>query len=226
VSKTALAKSTALPGFKIKRAVLKGLSGIVFHNSDRADLLDPITRLHDDIKKTTKRKERTLKYYEKLAKLEYLGSLYTNTSFEIVQDEEGNVAGVNGDAYLVIPGRCVVSMLMEGLGAKKDARLGLICHQFYPILISGKLLSVKETFERYVEFVKPSKSRNSRMQWVTSKKALFPEWELEIEFQYRTKLFDDDKIDACLNKGLDSLGLGAERSQGYGRFEIVNGMKG
>jgi len=219
-------KEQPLPGYEIIVARLTGLPpGMMHDNGDRADPLDPIARVIDALRKGTPIAKRTYTYHYNLAKAGYIGALWVNEPPDVVQSEDDDVIGVGGESYLAIPGNALMSMMAAALGRQRrggvnDAKLALLLEEYYPMLISGKIMTAKEAFEKYDQFAKRIRLRNKAGQWITATRPVFRQWEAEIRFEFQTRVFDRDKITKALNYAGSVIGIGTSRPRTYGRFTV------
>jgi hypothetical protein len=219
-------ETQTLPGHEAIHVRLEGTPpGLQMDNGDRADPLDKLAQLVDGLRKGTPTNKRTYKYHQNLAYAGLIAALWTNELPEVMQSQDDDIQGVKGDAFLVIPGNALMSMLSAALARQRrggggDAKIALSFDEYYPLMVNGKMMTAREVFEHYDDYAKRVRIRNKRGEWITATRPLFREWSCEIRFEYQLKLFDRDKVFKALGYAGDTLGLGTSRSRGHGRFEV------
>lgn len=220
------AKSGALPGYEILRFTAISLPpGMMHDNGDRSDPLDPIAQKVTGLRDGTPPKKRTMEYHKALAQLGFIGALWSTEIPEIIEDKQGSINRVEGGGVLAIPGNAFNSMMIaalgrQGKGRRDDARIALVCDQYYPLMIEGSLMTPQEAFELFNKMAVRVRIRNKSGQWVTATRPLFPSWSCEFQIQFQKKLFDREKVAQALEYAGEVLGLGTCRSRQYGRFEV------
>ena len=126
------------------------VTGSVAAIQHNGDLADPMNGFAREIKALTSRKTKTDKVYEALARLEFLGSAYTEEEIDYKIDRELTVKLVN-NPRLILPGDNVERMILDaskGLRlASTKVKAGLFCEGDFPLFSEkGKPLSLKDIY--------------------------------------------------------------------------------
>lgn len=92
-------------GYRFYKVTLAGIVPLILHNGQLADPLNPFSKA---LKAASSRRKKTDADLEKMADIEWRGSLYTNAAGRVV-----------------IPGRVLESMIVTGAKRSKDGKTAL-----------------------------------------------------------------------------------------------------
>jgi len=175
-----------------------GTRPLIMHNGRLADPMDEFARA---IAKISSKRNKTDADYEKMAELEWKGSLY------LYQGKP------------CIPGYVIEGVLIGKNGAarrdkmKKEGAAGIIVEDDFPLEYDGpkdpdKLWELPEF--RFVSLVRVGTNR------IVRTRPIFPTWAATVEVGYDPEVVDEDRVIHWMNKAGD-IGIGDFRPK-YGRF--------
>lgn len=171
---------------------------ILLHNGQ---LADPTNKHARDMKKISSKRNKTDSDFEELARLEWLGSLYTNKAGQIV-----------------IPDMVLTAVLLGGakkfrLG--KQAQAGLFVFEHPRLEFDGDDLPLKDLWERdenrFTVGVNVQRSKIMRTRFIAS------EWKLTVPVTYEDSLLNEGQVLEILSVAGTQVGLCDWRPR-YGRF--------
>jgi len=183
---------------KTMKLRIKGMSPLLMHNGLLADPSNPFTI---ETKKITSKRKKVDADHEALAKLEFLGSLYTNEKEAVI-----------------IPANMLTAVIINGA---KHSKLGKV---FQASVFADKnaLLEYegpKEPLElwkdesfRFKTSVVVNRSRIMRTR------PIFNEWAVTVEFSYLDNV-EESEIITAMEKAGQLVGIGDWRPR-YGRFSV------
>lgn len=188
---------------------LKGTSPLLLHNGQLANPLNQYTR---DLNLLSKkgRGMKDVEHLEQIAKLEFLGSLYTN-----------------GKGAIGIPPSVLFTVVRNGarkFKKGKDIEAGLVVKDFAYLEYDGPG-DPNELFEFTNDLgIRPFVDQ--RMVGVQRNKVLrtrpiFNEWALPMTLYVEPNVIEESDVNEYLSTAGILLGIGDARSLGYGRFEVV-----
>ena len=187
---------------------LIGSSPLLLHNGQLANPLNQFTR---DLNLLSKkgRGMKDVEHLEQIARLEFLGSLYTN-----------------GKGRIGIPANVIFTVVRNGarkFKAGKSIEAGLVVKDFAYLEYDGP-----EDPEELFEFTNDLGIRpfvDQRMVGIQRNKVLrtrpiFSEWILPISIYVEPNVIQEEAIREYVDTAGILLGIGDGRSLGYGRFEV------
>lgn len=178
---------------------LTGASPLLLHNGQLADPLNPYAK---QMKAVSGKRNKTDDDFQKLADLEYEGSLY-----------------VNDDGVVILPGA-----LLEGAitGAAKKQRMGkvmqsaVVVPEDAPIQHDGPQDVAGLVADSNMRLVAPVKVQTAR---VMRTRPLFKEWSVETEILFDPEQVNRDDMINIVNVAGDIIGVGDWRPK-FGRFAV------
>jgi len=175
-----------------------GTTPLIMHRGGMADPLDPFTKA---IKAISKKRAKTEADFEQMAKLEFLGGLYTK------------------DGKIIIP-RGVFKAALREAGKKfkrgKDIVKGIRIQEDFP-LIYPKLDKPEKLWKRKeLRFSCPVRVQQAKIMRM---RPMFPEWSANIEFYFDETIFNQDEVKAIIEECGISCFLMEWRGE-FGGFEI------
>lgn len=198
------------------KVTIKGIAPILLHNGELVDPRNPFTKEIDAAQKTYK-KAKSDSSFEALAKLEWLGGCYTETP--IVFNRDGNKVGVENDPAIGINGDMLERCIIKAAGRKEVAafKAGLICEGFFPMLVSGKKMTVKRGFgERAYSFTRPAKIGASKIMRTRPR---FDDWTVDCLVTFNEDLISERDVTDALKRAGSTIGIGDWRPR-FGRFQV------
>lgn len=174
-----------------------GEAPLLEHNGSLADPLNKITKL---LKKISSKKIKTDSDHEEMARLEFLGSVYT---------EGGKV---------IIPSAMIESSLVNAARAQKKGKVALgalFCDKNALLNYSGEQDVEKRSLLedcRYRAAVVVSRARIMRTR------PIFKDWSADIELNYNTEQIDLEDLKTIILKSGEN-GIGDYRPK-FGRFTV------
>jgi hypothetical protein len=171
---------------------------ILLHNGQ---LADPTNKWAKEMKKISSKRNKTESDFEELARLEWLGSLYTNKASQVV-----------------IPDMVVTAALLAGakkfrLG--KQAQAGLFVFEHARLEFDGDDLPLKELWERdenrFTVGVNVQRSKVMRTRFIAH------EWQLIVPVTYEDSLLNESQVLEIADAAGTQVGLCDWRPR-YGRF--------
>lgn len=154
------------------------------------------------MKKISGKRNKTDADFEELARLEWLGSLYTNKE------------------RIVIPDLVMTAMLIEGakkFRKGKQAQAGLLVYNHLPLQFDGDDLGLKELWERdenrFTIGVRVQRNRVMRTRFTAE------EWSLVAPIVYDDTLFNEREVKEIMEIAGTQVGLCDWRPR-YGRFSV------
>lgn len=188
----------------------EGISSLILHNGL---LSDPLYKFTKAIKEISGKRPKTEADYEEMARLEFLGGLYT--------------ASDNGNQRIVIPGRLLkASLAGKGGAARKEklgqkAGVGIMTEYAYPLIYEGpedpnELWEVEDF--RFRIGVKVGTSTVMRTRPIFE----LP-WSFKGYVEFNPDFCDRDQVERWLHVAGYEVGLGDWRpSKGgvHGRFTV------
>ncbi|MFC1531145.1 hypothetical protein ACFL5T_02760 [Gemmatimonadota bacterium] len=178
---------------------LTGTAPLVMHNGQLADPLNEHTKA---LKQVTSKRKKTDADHEKMAHLEFLGSLY-----------------VNGDGEPIIPDRMLEAVIIEGAKKSKNgpqAKAGVFVMKHAVLDYDGP--HDAEGLWEKPEFRLTAGVRVQRAR-VMRTRPKFDEWAADVEITYNDDVANDTDIVEWLEKAGEVVGLGDWRPR-YGRFTV------
>lgn len=177
---------------------ITGVSPLLMHNGRLADPLDPLVK---DIKKLSSKRPKTEADLERMAKLEFLGSLYLH----------------GGEPCL--PGELIEAALIEGAKRKRRgplAKAGILCDGNIPLQYDGprepEALWNEDRF-RFRTGVRVERLRVMRVR------PRFDDWSAAVTIQFMPSLLSEDDVRDIIRTTGEVVGLGDWRPK-FGRFTV------
>jgi hypothetical protein len=186
------------------RTRLEGRSALLLHN---IQLADPDNQWTRQIAAITRKRTKTEEDRQEIARLEWLGSLYVN---------EGRI---------VIPISNIRRCFQE---AAKVTRQGKQVNR--AVVAADALIYTPLVFEgqnrRIEELVGDTNYRDTTLVGIAGSRTvrvrpIFRTWGLNVEWELLTEVLDFDAFKAIAVLAGKVEGLGDNRSNGYGRFELT-----
>lgn len=175
--------------------------GILMHNPRMADPLDPFAK---ELKRLTKRKNRTEEQENEISRVEWEGSFYYD-------DKIGPY----------IPGWNIVAMFIEAAKKKKlgkDVKAAVIsAEEKWPLIYTGP----RKVPEMWAKGYWLRRSMKMGTKRIIRTRPLFKDWELKFTLEYMPQIMDHDTIGDLANDAAMIIGLLDSRPN-YGRFEVVS----
>jgi len=181
---------------------LTGKSPLLMHNANR--LANPLDDLSKEIKKVSSKRKKLDADHERMAELEFVGSLY------VMKDNKGNTIPC-------VPGRIVWAMLRDGAKAVRMGKVfqeSVYCYNNFPLEYKGpkspeELWANPEFRNATLVVVNRAKIMRTRPQ--------FPEWACTIEVEYDEEQVRADQIEEVL-KECGRRGMLMDWKGQYGHF--------
>ena len=196
---------------------IKGISPILTHNGLLVDPRNPFTKEIDAAQKAYK-KAKSDASFDALARVEWLGGLYTDQPIEFTRD--GNKVAVENNPKIGIIGEMIERCIIKAAGRKEVSafKAGLICEGFFPLSVGGKTMTLKRGFgDEKFSFTRPAKIGMAKIMRTRPR---FDDWGAQIDLTYNDELISKrDLIDAVVRAG-KTIGLGDWRPR-FGRFEVL-----
>jgi len=175
-----------------------GTTPLIMHRGGMADPLDPFTR---EIKKISKKRMKTEADLEEMARLEFLGGLYTE------------------DGKIIIP-RGVFKGALREAGKKykrgKDVVKGIRIQENFPLIYDGPDKPEKLWKDKKFRFSCPVVIQRSKIMRM---RPIFKEWSAQIEFFFDETIFNKEEVKAIVEECGNSCFLMEWRGE-YGGFEV------
>lgn len=178
---------------------IKGIVALMMNNGRMRNPLDPVVK---EIRKYSKKRNKTDDDLAEIARLEWHGALYANEGKQVI-----------------VPGINIQSMLRNA--AKKNKlgkqfRAGVFCYED-PVLKYNGPADIGKLWEderfRNISAVKLQGRAIMRCR------PIFPEWELTFCITYNTALVNPEEIDLAMEIAGMQIGL-CEWIPEHGRFEV------
>jgi len=179
---------------------VRGVCPLLMHNGQ---LADPLNKFAKAMKKISGKRGKTDEDFAELARIEFLGSLYT--------DKTGKP---------VLPGELIEATIVKGAKQKKKgpkAKAGIIVDGNAPLIYSGPKTAEQLVKDDSFRLATPVKVQQSR---VVRTRPKFDEWECEFTVHYLPDQVDTDDLKDWLEVAGRVCGFGDWRPR-YGRFEVV-----
>ncbi len=191
---------------------IKGVTPILMHNGGMSNPLNPIVRA---IKSTTKKRLKTDEDLELLAKLEWLGGLYTT------QPMNFNIQGYNvtdvSAGHPCIPDSVLESSIIAGA---KKFKLGVQAKSGIRISGNSTLIGVKTVADLFadpnymdVRSVKVGQNRVMRCR------PIFSDWAIKFTVEYLPEALDEAQVREIVEMTGKMVGLCDYRPK-YGQFVV------
>lgn len=176
-----------------------GRNGLLMHNSQLANPLNEYTR---ELAKLTSKRGKTEEDHRQIGDMEFIGSLYINSSGPYIPDSWVSAAIRDG-----------AKLSRNG----KNIERGLVVqHDWFSLEYSGpRTLSelTRDANFRRVDSVKVQTSRTMRTR------PFFPEWSVEIAVALHDDIMDLDTFQQVVRSAGQFVGIGDWRPR-YGRFDV------
>lgn len=185
---------------------IDGVTQLILHN---IRLSDPIDQFKVAIEEITKKKTKTTADQIEIAKLEFMGGLYTG---------HGPLAG-----RVIMPApvlhRCFVSAAKASREGKSMERALLITTQEFPLRFPGEKKSLEQLWDdenhHFRAAVRVKANRVMRMR------PRFPEWRVDAEFELVEQMMNFGVLKDIIVRAGVSEGLCDHRTKGSGRFNAI-----
>ena len=188
-------------GWKRSRYRLIGVCPIIFHNGQ---LANPLNNFSKEIKKISSKKKKTDADYERMAELEFKGSLY-----------------VNKDNHPIVPIEGIEAVLVAGAKKAKegkDARAGVYCMSNAILKYDGPTdpdaLWNNNKFRMVAGIRNPSSGSR-----IMRTRPMFDNWSCDIELCYNPEVVNEEQIFNWLRVAGDQCGAFDWRPK-FGRFIV------
>lgn len=191
---------------------MSGVAPLLMHNERLADPTDPVARA---MKEVTAKRKKTDSDYERLAFLEWTGSLYTTEPLTVAQDE------IVKGGVLAIPGKMIEGFLIK---AGKQRRQGdafkagvFVEEEYIPLDIPGKVTNLNALWrDRNFRDVRGCKVGQAK---VMRTRPRFNTWALSGELTYIPDVINERDIKEAFEVAGRLCALGDYRPK-FGRFEV------
>lgn len=179
---------------------VRGVAPLLMHNGQ---LSNPLNRFSKAMKKISSKRQKTDEDYAELARIEFLGGLYT--------DKDGRP---------VLPGELIEATIVSGAKKKKKgpaAKAGVI--------VEGNALLEYKGPKTAEELVKDEAFRNAtpvkvQQNRVVRTRPQFDNWECEFTVHYLSDQVDAEEVKEWVEIAGRICGFGDWRPR-YGRFEVL-----
>ena len=194
---------------------IKSVSPLIQHNARLANPLDPISKA---LKKVSSKRSKTDEDHALLARLEWLGGLYTTEpgTFEPM----GEDLKVQGFGRVCIPGENIESMLvMSGKKQKlgQQCKAGIISDGLWLLEYDGPQDVPGLLADGRFMDIQSARVQNAK---VMRSRPIFYSWQLTFVINYLPELLDEAQVVEVLTRAGRIIGLCDQRPK-YGRFEVV-----
>jgi hypothetical protein len=186
------------------RLILTGEAPLVMANGQLADPLNPLARL---LRSFTAKRRKTDADHEKIAEIEFLGSLW-----------------LDGEQPC-IPAEAIEAAFVEAARRKRlgrAARAGLICPANARLRYDGP--TRPEELWRHAEYRLRVPVRVQAHR-VMRTRPLFPIWSAAVELHYLPSLLNEREVLEILRLAGEQVGLGGWRPR-FGRFAVAQAADG
>lgn len=201
--------------YKELNVTIQGVSPLLLHNGRLANPLDPIAR---EMKKVSGKRVKTDEDYATMAKLEWLGGLYTTDPIDFAVS--GGDVTIKGGGKACIPGECIESMLIDGAKTMKlgpQFKAGVISDGNWGIQHDGPATIAKMWEDgRFLDVRKAKIQKASVMR----SRPIFHTWRLSFVINYLPATINEAQVMDVLRAAGRMKGLGDYRPK-FGRFEVV-----
>lgn len=188
-----------MAGWKTLKFKLTGVSPVILHNGQ---LANPLNYYSKEIKKVSSKRKKTDADYERMAELEYKGSLYLNENHEPIFPTEGIEA-------IIVSG---AKQAKEG----KNAKAGIYAEKPAVLQYEGPkepdALWKDERF-RLASLVRVGQAR------VVRTRPKFDKWSCEIELKCNDEVVNEQQVHDWLKTAGEHCGAFDWRPK-FGRFEV------
>lgn len=177
---------------------LVGVAPLLMHNARLCDPLDPWSR---EIAAITRKRIRTTADHERIAELEFLGSMWLN------------------DGRPCIPATVIEGVIVAAARTRKhgrQARSGVICTDNATLVYQGPTVVEKLWEDPNFRLRIPVRTPGGR---VMRTRPSFAEWQADVEISFLPTLVDADALETWLRIGGDQCGMGDFRPR-FGRFTV------
>jgi hypothetical protein len=177
---------------------LTGVAPLVMHNARLVDPLDPWSR---EIAAIAAKRHRTAADYERLARLEFIGSAWLD------------------DGGLCIPANVIEGVIVAAAKTRRrgsQARSGLTCAAHAKLVYDGPATIEELWQDPRFRLRTPVRTPGGR---VMRTRPRFPEWQAQVDLTFLPTLLDADAVEGWLTLGGQLLGLGDFRPR-FGRFAV------
>ena len=177
---------------------LTGVAPLLMHN---ARLSDPLDEFSKEMKKIHSKMKKTEADYEELARLEFLGGLYTEKD------------------HPVITGEMVEGMLVESAKKVREGKLfraAVYSEGCFPLEYEGPKTSDELWKNERFQLRRSVGIKGNR---VIRTRPMFSDWHVDITVVYVHGEVEPGKIDLALERASNLIGLGDWRPK-YGRFSV------
>ncbi|WP_245293458.1 hypothetical protein [Methylobacterium sp. CCH5-D2] len=192
----ALPQASAPKGYQRLNFRLTGVSGLVMHNGQLANPLNPFAKA---LKAVSGKRAKTDADFEEMARIEFLGGLYV------------------GEDGPCIPGELIEATLISAAKKVKrgpQAKAGILSDGNHPILYDGPrnpdALWAEERF-RLVAGVKVGQARIMRTR------PIFREWSADVFVDFMPDALNASEVEQMMRTAGSVIGLGDWRPR-FGRF--------
>lgn len=176
-----------------------GISGMLMHN---ARLSNPLNEWTKEIKKVSSKRKKSDEDHEEMARLEFMGGLYTDGSKFIIPS-------ANWEATLV--------------DAAKKLKLGKLLKSAMFINEDSELSSSgpKTPEKRWADpECRDQRSVKVGQARIIRTRPLFKDWFCEVKVLFETELIDLEQLDTIFSIAGKQIGIGDYRPK-FGRFEVT-----
>jgi hypothetical protein len=199
------------------KVTLRGIAPLLTHNGMLVDPRNVFTREIDAAQKAYK-KAKSDAAFDALAKVEWLGGLYTDAPITFTRD--GNTVEVKTDANIGLIGEQIERSIIKAVGVKevRAFKAGVIVEGFFPLIVGGKKMTVQRSFgDARFALTVPAKIGMAK---VMRTRPHFPEWEIEAVVNYNDALIKKRDLQDAIVRAGQTIGVGDWRPK-FGRFEVA-----
>ena len=187
--------------YTTKSVKIVGTAPLLLHNGRLANPMDPYAK---EVKRVTSKRKKTDEDHAEIARLEWLGSIYTNA-----------------DGVVCIPGRnlesfCIESGKLYKLG-KAVGRAGVLCDGDFPLTYGGP-----KDINKLWDGGGHSDSQTMKVQQarIVRTRPRFDAWALSFTVAFDSDVVDDAEMHRIIENGGVRVGLGDSRPR-FGRFQLT-----
>jgi hypothetical protein len=182
------------------QATLIGDAPLITHNGQ---LVDPRNRFAKELKKLTKKKDKTEDELEEIRKVEWLGGLY--------RDSDGTI-GLTADVVLA----CFYEGAKKSKSGPKFLAGVIETQSFYPLVYDGPRDAMKLYKQKGFCDYRAVRIGRSR---IMRSRPRFNQWSLPVSLLVNTAVIDGEVVAAAIEAAGELVGL-TERRPRFGRFSV------
>jgi hypothetical protein len=197
---------------------ITGTAPLIAHNGRLADPRSAFTKELSEAA-TRAKKDKTESAWDLLAKVEWMGSLYTTEPLQYSVSLRDYSITITGGGRPCIEGEQIEKMLQVAAPKNKKAafKAGVFCDGQFPLLIGGKATTVLEAFDDESTFF--SKTAKVGRMTILRTRPRWRHWSATVTINYIPSMVNPADVANALEAGGAVVGLGDWRPK-YGRFSV------